>query len=87
MQAVGHAIKTWFAVCLIALHSLFGQMKLPNSRLQAIGLNPSFSKQANSNRLITAHGYESAEPGYILTLLHVPSVIRPLGDTQLVRSI
>ena len=60
-----------------------GQMELPNTNLQAIDLNPNCSKQVHFNRLGIGHGYESTVLGCILTILHVSSVIRPLGDTRL----
>ena len=54
-------------------------MELPNTSSQAIELDPSCSGQAHSNRLAgTAAGYENKEPGCILAVLHVSSIVRPL---------
>ena len=64
-----------------------GQMELSNTNLQIIDLNPSSSKQAHSNTLGVGHAYKSTEPGCILTVLRVPSVIRPLSDIKLAHSI
>ena len=63
-----------------------GKMESPKTRLQAIDLIPSSSEQAHSNRLNIGQGYESTKLVCILTLLRVPSIIRPLGGTRLVRS-
>ena len=87
MQTVGHTVRAWSAICLMAPHSQSGKgarnlivherMKSPNTSLQAIDLNPSCSKQAYFNRLGVGHEYESTEPGCILTVFRI-LVICPL---------
>ena len=62
-------------------------MESPNTSQQVIDLNPNCSKQAHLNRVGTGHEYENTEHGCFLTVLRVPSVIRPLGVTRLTRSI
>ena len=89
--------RTWSAVCSMAPHTcnpvkeqdpmMHKQMESPNNSLQTNDLNPSCPKQAHFNILGTGHGYESAEPGCVSTVLRVPSVISPLGDTGLAYSI
>ena len=73
MQAVGHTVKAWSAVCSMAPHSQSGEgardlivherMESPRTSLQAIDLNPSCLKQAHSNRPGIGHGFENTEPG------------------------
>ena len=55
-----------------------GRMKSPNTSSQGIELGPSCSKKSQSNRPNTDYKYESTEPGYILTILRVPSIFSPL---------
>ena len=85
----------WSAVCSMAPNLQSGKearhhcawtMELPKTCLQAIDLIPSCSKQALSNRLNIGQEYESTKLGCIFTLLHVPSTIRPMGGTRLMRS-
>ena len=52
-----------------------GQMESLNNRPQAIELNPSCLRPAQSNKLGTDYAYESTEPEYNLTVLRVSSVI------------
>ena len=78
---MGHAIRTWSAVCSKALHLQFSEgarphMELPNTSFQEIELNPNCLGQAYSNWPGTGHGYE--EPGCILAVLCAPSIIHPL---------
>ena len=98
MLVVGHAVKTWSTVCLMAPHSKSSKgpryhhawtNRIFQNQSEAIDLNPSFSKKAHSNKLGVGHKYKSTptEPGCILTILHVSFVIRPLDDTRLLRSI
>ena len=82
----------WSAICSKAPHSQFGEgvrprwnspnviarMELPNTSPQAIELNPSCLRQAQSNRPGTGDEYESTNPRCILTVLRVSSLIRPL---------
>ena len=95
MQAVGHPIKIWSAVCLMAPNLPSGKkarlhcawtMESLKTCLQAINLIPSCSEQTHSNRLNIGQGYEGTKLGCILTLLRVPSMIRPMGGTRLMRS-
>ena len=55
-----------------------GRMELLDASPQAIELNASCLEQVYSNRFGTSHEYKSPEPRCILTVLQVPSIIRPL---------
>ena len=84
-RCIGHANRTWFAVCSMAPHWQFGKgdpvlhglkvIKSPKGSLQAIDLNTSCSGQAQTNRPSTVYGYESTDPGCNLTVLRVPFII------------
>ena len=60
-----------------------GRMKSPNTSLQVIKINASCSALAHSNSPGTGLQYESTELGCTLTVLRVPSVIRPLRSSEL----
>ena len=66
-------------------------MQLASTGLQAIGLSPSCTllnlRQTHFNRPGIGHGHENMKPGCTLTVLGIPSIIRPLGDTRLACSI
>ena len=77
-----------------------GRTELHSTSVQAIELIQSCLGRAhflfptpNPNSILTGlvlvnnHGYKSAQPGYSLTVLHVLTNIRPLGETRLARSI
>ena len=96
MQAVGYADKTLSAVCSMARTrspvkerdpTVHRRMEWPSTSLQVIDFNQGCSKQAHFNKLGTGYKYESTELGCILTVLRVLSVIHPLGNTRLARSI
>ena len=53
-------------------------MESPNTSSKAIEFNTSCSGQAQPNRPGTGPGYETTEPGYILAVFRVPSIICPL---------
>ena len=83
---MGHATRTWSAVCSATPH--FNLVKeqghicawtneIANTSQQAIELNPSCLGQAHSNSSGTGPGYENTEPGCILTILRVPSIVCP----------
>ena len=57
-------------------------MKPPNTSLQVIELDPSCSVQAHSNRSGTGSEYESMEPGCILAVFHILSIIRSLRSVD-----
>ena len=57
-------------------------MKLPNTSLQVIELNPSCLGQAHSNRPGTGPGYKNMEPESVFTILHIPSTVYPLKSTD-----
>ena len=92
MGHVNHVNKTWSAICLAALHSQFGEgarppfvhgrMELPNTSLQAIELDRSYSGRAHSNRLDTGPGYKNTKSGCILAMLRAPSIARPLTSAD-----
>ena len=60
------------------LHLCMDGIESADTSLQAIELDPSCSGQAYSSRPGTGPGYRSTNPGCILTVLLVPSMIRPL---------
>ena len=82
-RCIGHANRTWFAVCSMTPHwqfgkgnpDLHGRIKLPKGSLQAIDLNTSCSEQPQTNRPSIAYGYKSTDPGCNLTVLRVPFII------------
>ena len=95
MKNVEHAIKIWSAVCSMAPNLPSGKevrlhcawtMESPKTCLQAIDLIPSYSEQTHSNRLNIGQGYEGTKLVCILTLIRVPSMIRPMGGTRLMPS-
>ena len=53
-------------------------MELPNSCPQVIDFNPSCSGQPHFNKFRLSHENESTELRCTLTVLRVPSTIRPL---------
>ena len=91
MQAVGHAVKTWCVVVQWCRTGnpvkerdpiVYGQMKLPNTRLQAIDLHPSCSKQTQSNMFDTDHGVPFLK---IAHTMYIHNLIKNLFDFALVR--
>ena len=61
---------------------MHGQMEFPNTSPEAIDLNASCSKQADSSGLGTGHGCENTEPGCIFTEIRVSSTGRHQTDAQ-----
>ena len=57
-------------------------MKLPNTSLQVVELNPSFSEQACPNRPGTGLGHKNPEPGRIFTVLRIPFIVCLLKSTD-----
>ena len=57
-------------------------MELPNIGSQAIKLNLSCSGQPHSNKPGTGPRYKNTEPGCILAVLSIPSIISPLTSTD-----
>ena len=86
-QCIGHAVRTWSAVCSEVPHLQFSegarphckeqQMELPNTSPQVVEPNSSCSGYAHPSRPGTSPGRKSTEPGSIFTVLHFPFVIRP----------
>ena len=59
-----------------------GRMESPNTSMQAILPNPSCLGQAHSNRPGTGPGYEKRGAWMFLTVLRVPSTIRPMRNAD-----
>ena len=91
-RCMEHAIRAWSAVCSGAPYSQFDEGARPqlhinewnfaNTSSQTIELNPSCWGQAYSNRPGTVSGYESIEPGCILVVVRIPSMICPLRSVD-----
>ena len=58
------------------------RMESPNTSPQAVELNRSCSGQTHSNRSGPGPGYKNTEPGCILAIIFVPSLIRPLRSAD-----
>ena len=85
-RSMEHAIRTWFSICSAAPHSQFGEGRRlhlcmdewnrPTPVLRLLSLT-----QAVRSKL-TGPGYENTEPGCILTILRVPSIVCPLRSAD-----
>ena len=88
-QCIGHAIRTWSAVCSVVPHLHFGERAKPhlcmdewNTSPQAVELNPSCLGQACPNRLGTGPGQKNTESGRIFIVLCIPFMVCPLKSTD-----
>ena len=53
-------------------------MELPNTSSQAIDFDPTCSRQVYSNKPGTDRRYENTDPGCVLAVLRVASIMLPL---------
>ena len=59
-----------------------GKIELSSTSLQAVKLDPNCLKQVHPNRPGSGPGGKNTEPGWILAVLGVPSIIRPLRSAD-----
>ena len=89
-RCIGHAIRTWSAVCSEAPHSQFGEGARPHlcmdkwNRPTSIRRRLSLTQagRAHSNRPGTSPGHKSTEPGSTFTILRFPFVICPFKSAD-----
>ena len=94
-QYIGHAVRTWSAVCSEAPHSQFGEGARPHLCMDEWNCPTPVCRrlsltQATRGKPIptglalvsTASGHKSTEPGSIFTVLRVPFVICPFRSAD-----
>ena len=88
-RCMGHAIRTWSAVCSAALHSQFGEGARPHLCMEEWNCPAAVLKrlsltQAARDKPIptglagTGPGHKKTEPGSIFTVLRISFIICPL---------
>ena len=87
-RCIGHAVRTWSAVCSEAPHSQFGEGAGPHGCMDEWNRPTPFLRRLSLTRAArdkpfhrpcTGLGHKSTEPGSIFTVLRFPFVIYPRG--------
>ena len=89
-RCIGHAVRTWFAVCSEAPHSQFGEGARPHlciyewNRPTPVRRRLSLTQAARGKPIPTGTGvgHKITEPGSIFTVLRFPFVICPFRSAD-----
>ena len=82
-RCIGHAVRTWSAVCSEAPHSQFGEGARPHfcmdewNRSLPVRRRLSLTQAARGKPILPVSGHKSTEPGSIFTVLRFPFLICP----------